>query len=468
MVVPLVAAALAGLAASLVAPEIGRQVSSFRTSEEGRKLYQTPMGAEVGREAYASVQQGPARASPLFSADLPIVGKLEANVQDLPGYGAYAYAFEKDRPFVKQFYSTARSSLIRRGYDPATASRLAQDVTYRELVGGGSGEAVGAASASLATEKLAQKLILPRVAQKAAQAAAQAGRALTREELASLATRTAIPRLAVAGGYEGATTYGTQAFARRQDIDPRSLTLSALLGGTSATVIGAPIVKYSFTKPKLSKGLTGLGYLVDPYEPIGDFGARVTSKGVKQRLARARAGLLELPERARSLPKEFQERFRKVRTPSLSPTQTEDFVSERAKTQLENLSVNKRVRSPRLGRVVSFVPSFTPTYTPSNTPSQTPSQTSSNTPEETPTGKKKRSPSGGGNTPSENNTPTETNTPSFTPSFVPTPTILPRNLILPFIPPIDDTTGRVPIYTKKGLIYLDELERARQLLRRFL
>ena len=101
----------------------------------------------------------------------------------------------------------------------------------------------------------------------------------------------------IAGNVEGAAEYTKDRVARQKDLKlyeqsnffglpvPGGLVGSALFGGMFATTLGGGIAATSMKKStkKVSKGMLGFAYLMDPLEPVGDFlGGRIIKRGAKR------------------------------------------------------------------------------------------------------------------------------------------------------------------------------------------
>lgn len=316
----------------------GRFVAEEKYSPEIRNVLRQKVSSDIASKAYgvASGQDQPIDIGGVkLETNLPVIGNVGLPGSSIPGYTAYAYSTQN--PYAQRFVAVAREEYTKRGFSQSKAQELANALAYRELLAGGLGEAgstvaSGAGSQAIGAKLLSRELVRGSIA--------SAGRQLTQKELASQLTRQSFRAIAPAGVFEGGTTYISSAEARRQELTPAGFALSAGFGGAFAGLLGAGIARTSITAPTKSKALTGISYLIDPYELPGDLYEAGLRRSVPQlrRPAGYRGGIFNIAPQD-----------------TIAEAKRRGFVSEQAENQLNRLGLPSNTQTPRGG-----VPTNTP------------------------------------------------------------------------------------------------------------
>lgn len=426
----------------------GRFVAEEKYSPEIRNVLRQKVSSDIASKAYgvASGQDQPIDIGGVkLETNLPVIGNVGLPGSSIPGYTAFAYSTQN--PYAQRFVAVAREEYLKRGFSQKQSQELANALAYRELLAGGLGEAGSTIASGAGSQSIGAKLLSREFARGSV---ASAGKTLTQKQLASQVTKQAFRSIAPAGAFEGATTYVSSAEARRQRLTPEGFALSAGFGGAFAGLLGAGIARTSITAPVKSKALTGISYLIDPYELPGDL---------------YEAGL------RRSVPQLRQPRgfsggvFNVAPQDAVGDAPRRGFISENAERQLNrfglpsNVSVQtSRPKAPT--NIFSFIIGPQSPRPGPGTPVPIGIQT--------PTDPIRPPPSNiFTNEPVPSNVPANVPVNPFVAVNVPIVSPLPRNLILPPLFGLP-TDARGPGYAgKRRTQVVDELEKARRAFLRF-
>ncbi len=329
------------------------------------------------------------------------------------------------------------------------------------------GEVYGGVVTSLQAELLGQALFRRSFARTG-------GAEMPLKQARGMILKTAVPSIGIAGALEAYTGSARQQLSRDRQIDVRELLVEGAVGSVFASIVGTGVAMAGVpTEAGVRRALqtgkkvrtTGAGkvalgsvYVVDPYEPLGDFfGSMIYKKaGVPEPTINIRLPKTYTPSSV--LAPTTQTTKTKVSTfeGQVTPTDVNAIlgiapaVRQESPTTIQQTPtqqpttpsiVNTMVGTPR-----TSVPPVSPRTTPPTSP---PTGTPTTTPVTPPT-----SPPIG--------TPTTTPVTTPVPTLVPIPIFTPTPMLrFPFVPPIfppGDITGRGTRRTKGRTTFFNELQ----------
>lgn len=163
----------------------------------------------------------------------------------------------------KQSFTKAfKQNLQEQGLNPEQAEYFTT-VGLRERKARATGEGLSALSFSATAERLGSGFLSKSFLK-------QSGKEFTKQEVGKVLFSTGFKQTAKAGVFEAVSSDIVSRQARGYEQSIKGTAISAGVGGLTAGLFGGTITRTAVTNPKVSKLVTGIGYITDPYELPGD------------------------------------------------------------------------------------------------------------------------------------------------------------------------------------------------------